>query len=236
MTKIIGHRGAAGLALENSPDSIRAALRLPIDGIEFDVRRTKDDELVVLHDKHTGRVTKQRLYINDATLAKLQQLKLRNGQHILTLDEALKIVGSKQKIVLDIKDTGVAEELHRILARYPKAQITISSRKYDELEEIHRLLPELPFLVQSYLNPTEVVHTAHRLHATGISLNKWLINPYHYHLAERAGLEVRVYTVNHPWLMKLIVKLYPDISIYTNHPERFMHLSETARDSASTNR
>lgn len=236
MTKIVGHRGAAGLGLENSPDSIIKALSLPIDGIEFDVRRTKDGGLVIMHDKHTGRVTGKRLYISDSTLAELQGLPLKNGQRILSLDEALKLVGDKQKIVLDIKDIGVAQELARVLAAHPDAHITISSRKYDELEEIHRLLPELPFLVQSYVSPTEVVHTAHRLHATGISLNKWLLNPYNYHLAERAGLEVWVYTVNHPWLMHLIVKLYPDVSIYTNHPERFMHLSETATNSASTNR
>lgn len=236
MTKIIGHRGAAGLALENSPDSITKALLLPIDGIEFDVRCTKDGELVIMHDKHTGRVAKESLYVNEATLAELRELPLRNGQTILTLDEALQIVGNKQQIVLDIKDAGVSEELQRILSHYPKARVTISSRKYDELEAIHHLLPELPFLVQSYLNPTEVVHTAHRLGAAGVSLNKWLLNPYNYHLAQRAGLEVRVYTVNHPWLMWLITKLYPDVSIYTNHPDRFIHLSETAKDSASTNR
>jgi len=225
MTKIIGHRGAAGLALENSLESILAGLQLPIDGIEFDIRRTKDGQLVVNHDRHTGRVAKRRLYINETNLKDLQALKLKNNQHIQTLDETLALVGNKHT-VLDVKDTGIAEELVRLLAKYPKADIKISSRRYGELEAIHALLPNLPFLAQSHVNPTEVIHAARSMHATGISISKWLLNPYTYHLAKRAGLEVCVYTVNHPWLMRLITLLYPDVVIYTDHPERFLHLAE----------
>jgi glycerophosphoryl diester phosphodiesterase len=236
MTKIIGHRGAAGLALENSPDSIIKALSLPLDGIEFDVQRTKDGKLILMHDWHTFRVARKFRRVADATLAELQAMPLKDGQRILSLDEALKIVGDKQTVVLDIKSYGVSEELERVLNRHPDVQVTISSRKYEELEKIHALMPDVPFLAQSHLNPTEIVHTAHQLGATGISLNKWLINPYTYHLAQRAGLEVRVYTVTHPWLVQLIVKLYPDVVIYTDRPERFTHLRETATDSTSTNR
>src|SRR5688572_24217312 len=54
--KIIGHRGAAGIALENTAESIKAALALPIDGMEIDVRRTKDGHLVVIHDEDTSRI------------------------------------------------------------------------------------------------------------------------------------------------------------------------------------
>ena len=56
MTKIIGHRGAAGLALENSRASFLAAVQSGVDMIEFDTRLTADDNLVVIHDPKTGRV------------------------------------------------------------------------------------------------------------------------------------------------------------------------------------
>jgi len=47
---IIGHRGAAGLAPENTLAAFRTALDLGVDGLELDVQLTADNELVVHHD------------------------------------------------------------------------------------------------------------------------------------------------------------------------------------------
>jgi glycerophosphoryl diester phosphodiesterase len=222
MTKIIAHRGASGVALENSPASLKAALALPVSGIELDLRRTKDGKIIILHDEHTGRLAKRRIFAEDATLAELQALPLKNGEHLLSIDDVLETAGDSHMLYLDIKGGGVAQELVEALARHPGARVTLTSRNYGELEAIRKLRPNLPFLARTYVKPTEVVERAVHLGATGISLNKWLINPYTYHLAKRAGLEVQVYTVNHPWLMRLIAKLYPDVAIYTDHPERFI--------------
>ncbi len=222
MTKIIAHRGASGVALENSPASLKAALALPVGGIELDLRRTKDGNIIILHDEHTGRLSKRRIIAKDATLSELQTLPLKNGEHLMSLDDVLDVAGQTHMLYLDIKGSGVASELVQALARHPGAKVTLTSRNYSELEAVHKLLPNLPFLARTYVKPTEVVERAKHLGATGISLNKWLLNPYTYHLAKRAGLEVQVYTVNLPWLMRLITKLYPDVAIYTDHPERFI--------------
>ena len=55
--KIIGHRGAAGLELENTLPSIRMAIELGVDGVEFDVRITADRQLVLCHDDNTSRMS-----------------------------------------------------------------------------------------------------------------------------------------------------------------------------------
>lgn len=47
---IIGHRGASGLAPPNTREAIQTALEYDIDGIELDVRQTRDGELVLFHD------------------------------------------------------------------------------------------------------------------------------------------------------------------------------------------
>ncbi len=47
---VIGHRGAAGLAPENTLAGFRRALEIGVDAIELDVLLTADGELVVLHD------------------------------------------------------------------------------------------------------------------------------------------------------------------------------------------
>ena len=55
--EIIGHRGAAGLAPENTLNSLREAVRLGAGWLEFDVRFTKDDVPVVIHDSTLKRTT-----------------------------------------------------------------------------------------------------------------------------------------------------------------------------------
>src|SRR5439155_16498822 len=46
---VIGHRGAAALAPENSLESVEAAVRAGVDGVELDVLRTRDGRLVLAH-------------------------------------------------------------------------------------------------------------------------------------------------------------------------------------------
>lgn len=221
-TGIIGHRGAAGLALENSQDSLLAALGHEIDAIEFDVRCTKDGKLVVMHDKHTARIAKQKVLVSQKTLAELQDIKLNNGQHIPSLEEVFDLIGANKPMVIDIKDNGSADELLRVVSEHPDAVVSFTSLKYGELHKLHQARPDLPIYVRDLLNPFEIVHTAVRMHAEGISLNMWLMNPLTYWLAKRRSLEIRIYTVNSRQLVRFFQKLYPGIVIYTNHPQRFV--------------
>ncbi len=54
--KIIGHRGVAGLALENTLPGLELARLLGVDAIEFDVRMTNDEHIVLCHDNSLSRV------------------------------------------------------------------------------------------------------------------------------------------------------------------------------------
>lgn len=221
-TGIIGHRGAAGLALENSQDSILAALDHDIDAIEFDIHRTKDGRLAVLHDSHTGRIAKKKVLVSAKTLEELQAITLKNGQHIPSLEDMFKLMAGKMPMVIDIKDTNISEELLRLIDAYPAAEVSFTSLKYNELHKLHKARPEIPIYVRDLLNPFEVVHTARRMGAAGISLNMFLMNPLTYWLAKRRNLEIRIYTVNSPFLVRFFQKLYPGIVIYTDQPQRFV--------------
>lgn len=222
-TKIIGHRGAAGLALENSRDSIKTALSYDMDGIEFDVRRTSDGKLVVLHDRHTGRIATEKLYANRSTQAELQALILKNGQHIPTLEEVLDIIGDQMRVTIDIKNGGSADEILRILVERPQSKVDFTSFHHNELQTLKAALPKCRIYALEHFSPFEIVRHAYILGATGISLNMWLMNPLTYQMAKRHGLQLRVYTVNNPLLVKFFRYLYPEVVIYTDHPERFTH-------------
>ncbi len=92
--RFFGHRGAAGLALENSRESVLASLDHDLEVVEFDIHRTKDGKLVVIHDHHTGRVATQKVIVHDLTLAELKQIPLNNGQPLLDFDELFAIIGN----------------------------------------------------------------------------------------------------------------------------------------------
>ncbi|HSD56197.1 MAG TPA: glycerophosphodiester phosphodiesterase, partial [Candidatus Saccharimonadales bacterium] len=173
-------------------------------------------------DKHTGRISKQKSLVNLKTLAELQAIKLKNGTHVPSLEEVFDLIGDRKPMVIDIKDNGVADEILRIVDAHPGAQVEFTSLKYAELNKLHKARPDLPIFVRDLLNPFEIVHTARRMHAEGISLNMWLMNPLTYWLAKRRDLEIRVYTVNSVFLAHLLQKLYPGIVIYTDHPQRFV--------------
>ncbi len=56
---VIAHRGDSSNALENSLEAIHRALSLPVDMIEIDIRKSRDNDLYVMHDKLTGRTAEK---------------------------------------------------------------------------------------------------------------------------------------------------------------------------------
>jgi glycerophosphoryl diester phosphodiesterase len=219
--KIIGHRGAAGHELENTLASLQHAVQLGVWAIEFDVRKTKDGKLVVFHDSDLKRVSEQNQHIDDLTLAELQKIPLLTGSHIPTLAEAMEVIGSK-RAVIELKDAHCAEELVRILADFPKANVTVVSFKLGELSALREMQPGLRLYALERTKPFDIIHLAKRLGFNGVGFNFWLLNPLTYWLCNRSGLEMYVYTVDIPILARYISRFYPSVGICTNYPERFL--------------
>ncbi|HYD47615.1 MAG TPA: glycerophosphodiester phosphodiesterase [Terriglobales bacterium] len=71
---IFGHRGAAGVAPENTVPSYALALALGADVLEFDVHATSDGEIVVIHDATLERTTDGEGEVRQHTWAQLRQL------------------------------------------------------------------------------------------------------------------------------------------------------------------
>jgi glycerophosphoryl diester phosphodiesterase len=221
--KIIGHRGARGVELENSIASIEAAFKLDVDAIEFDIHRTSDDVFVVIHDATTGRVAEQDVRVRDVTYAELRAIRLKNGQQIPTLEEVLRIAGNRS-LYIDIKDPDSAGPLLQLVDKHP-TDITFVSRLANELQAIRDLRPDAPtylyFLKAENLipRPVHMVRAAKAIQATGIGLDKLIINPLTYSLARKNGLKVYSYSVGSRAVARLFARLYPGIDLCTSHPE-----------------
>ena len=104
--KISAHRGNSGLAPENTLATFRKTLDMGVEFIEIDVRTSKDNQLVILHDGTLNRTTNGSGPISNLTLAEIKQLKANKGweaqypdERIPTLEETLQLVAhwNKQK-------------------------------------------------------------------------------------------------------------------------------------------
>ncbi len=222
--KIIGHRGARGTQLENSLASIEQALTLDLDAIEFDIHRTKDDVLVVMHDATTKRTAGEDVRIADVTYAELQAIRLKNGQEIPTAEAVLRLAG-KRLIYIDIKDSGTVSLLVQLLKKYPDPEIVVVSSLVDELLAIKKLRPQTPTYLYFYkkehpiIRPIWMVRESRRAQAHGLAMDRLLINPLTYWLACRQKLEMYVYPISSLRMARFFLFLYPTMDIATSHPE-----------------
>ena len=100
---------------ENSLASFKRALKYNYS-IELDIQLTKDNILVVFHDKNLKRMTGLNKNIEDTNYEELKELKLLNTkEYIPTLDEVLNLVDNKVLLDIEVKKTKKIKEITNIL-------------------------------------------------------------------------------------------------------------------------
>ncbi|MFI6351726.1 glycerophosphodiester phosphodiesterase [Streptomyces sp. NPDC050743] len=120
---VIAHRGASGYAPENTLASIDKAAQLGFSWVENDVQRTKDGELVVIHDDSLQRTTNvEQVFpgrapwkVKDFTAAEIARLDAGSwyspayaGTRVPTLDQYMRRVErNHEKLLLEIKNPGL---------------------------------------------------------------------------------------------------------------------------------
>ena len=87
---ILAHRGGAVDYAENSPEAFAAMRDLGFRYIETDARATSDGVAVLCHDETLDRTTDSKGPISGRTWRELQQVRGKDGNGILRVDEALK--------------------------------------------------------------------------------------------------------------------------------------------------
>jgi len=97
---LIGHRGAAGCAPENTLAALRKAGEIKCRWVEFDVRLTADGQLILLHDERLERTTNGRGKAALLSLATVQRYDAGRrfgtafrGERVPTLAEAVALLG-----------------------------------------------------------------------------------------------------------------------------------------------
>lgn len=126
---IVAHRGDWRNAPENSLQAIQNCIDMGIDMVEIDVRKTKDDVLILMHDQTLNRTTTGKGLVSEWSLDSLKTLYLKNGinqptkHKIPTLKEALELIKGDILVNLDkcynyfpevynvIKETGTEDQV-----------------------------------------------------------------------------------------------------------------------------
>ena len=149
---LTAHRGAPTRTLgENTLPAFGRALSDGATAIETDLRRTKDDKLVVLHDSGVGRTTNCAGPIGTWTLRDLVKRcrEDTSRQPILTAHELLKWAEQTgASLMIELKGSNWSVNQIREVVDLLKDsavfdQVAISSLRLTVLERVHKLAPKL---------------------------------------------------------------------------------------------
>ncbi|KAF0822394.1 Glycerophosphoryl diester phosphodiesterase [Cytobacillus firmus] len=232
----IAHRGATGYAPENTIAGFDLAVDMKADYIEIDVQRSKDGELVVIHDTTVDRTTNGTGKVGDLTFDFLRSLDAGSwkgeqfaGEPIPTFEEILDRYHGKVGILIELKAPelypGIEEQVadalkERNLDKPQNEKIIIQSFNFDSMKTMDQLLPKVPIGV---LTSNRVDTTAEALKefsayadwfnpSYGI-VTKELVNQVH-----TLGLQIGSWTVRSQEAADFLFEMEVD-AIITDYPD-----------------
>lgn len=156
----VAHRGATAYSPENTIAAFDLAVDMKADYIEIDVQRSKDGELVLIHDTTVDRTTDGTGKVGDLTLEQLRSLDAGSwkgeqfaGEPIPTFEEILDLYRGKIGILIELKAPelypGIEEQvaaalIERNLDKPQNEKIIIQSFNFESIKKMDQLLPQVP--------------------------------------------------------------------------------------------
>lgn len=225
--EVIGHRGAAGHAPENTLAAIQKAVEIGADRVEFDVRCSQEGEPVVIHDGTLDRTTNGKGKVSEATVAELKKLDAGSwfsqefaGEPLPLLSELFEGFKEKIRFNVEVKASGCEEKILALIKDHDLLESAVVSSFHEEiLQAFRRLHPKLKLqLITAQRVNLKPLHEELRLHA---------INPVFFLLSDKPfiqkarelGLKINVWTVDDEVLIKQALEAVVD-GIISNYPDR----------------
>ncbi len=239
--KIIAHRGASKEAPENTLAAIELGIRQGADGVEFDVYKTGDGWLALMHDKDVLRTTNFKDVFTDGRSAKVSELSLAElrkldagswhsadyaGEKVPTFEEALEKLRGRATPVIEIKPEDIGQDVAMIVQKLAlEKEVFVQSFSPRAISDFHKVLPEVTtgYLTGSKVSDDSVERAREHLRIARESGASVVV--CNYKLADREYIEeihrneffVWVYTVDDAALMRLLMERGID-GIITNVP------------------
>lgn len=248
---IIAHRGASTVAPENTIASLRKAIDSGADGVEFDVRLSKDGVPVVIHDATLLRTACMNERVADLTAEQLSQIDVGSwfnaaypahartefaAERIPSLRSALKLLERtpgplyiEMKCESDDDVSGLVDAVCREIAESPLLEkIIVKSFRLAVIPRAQAILPGIqtaalfaPKVMRLLRKEKYLINIAQELGANHLSVHKALISRQLVRKAEKAGMPVTVWTVDTPRWSYRAAKLGA-FAVITNDPSKML--------------
>ena len=214
---IIGHKGANAIAPENTLKAFKKAIELKADLVEFDIHKTKDGEIVIIHDPDTLSTTGVHGLIKDMTLEEIKKLDAGEGEKIPTLLELIKVAKEKVGLQIEIKSSGLLEKLIKLLKGENLVNTSIvSCFAFGELVKLKNLEPNIKLGLLLSEDLVRVRQIKRKI-LKAVDNKFYAIHP-HYNIADKEivdfahdnDLKVNVWTVNDKDVMERLIGLGVD--------------------------
>lgn len=219
--KIIGHRGARGLAPENTIASLQKGLEHHADELEFDVRVTKDQIAILHHDSHLIDPNGQKHLIADHTYQELKQHKT----DLPTFAETLSSIGAQVTLYIEVKPGEAVPIIARVLGDFissaPASKtVLLGSKSQKTLRQLHEALPEIPKIVIEPWSGIRARWRARQVKTKFLSMNQRWLWPGFIRAVSSRDYKLYAYTLNNPAKARRWAKagLY---AVVTDYPDRF---------------
>lgn len=222
--EIYGHRGAKGVAMENSLAGFQLAASQGIDRFELDVRLSSDGQLMVVHDEKLKRLADSHLSVSKSTAHVLGNTILNGTQQgIPTLEQVVSACPNVTHWQFEIKthtaNIGFLQPMAHLIEHFNlQNKVVITSKHIGILRAFKRSLPHIERgYVQEWPLPNGL-KAALSLECTHLCLNKSLARLSYVKKAQKKGLKVSVWTVNDADDMKRLYYYNVD-SIISDYPQ-----------------
>jgi glycerophosphoryl diester phosphodiesterase len=244
---VIGHRGAAGEAPENTLESFRRGVADGAAILETDLHATRDGALVLLHDDDVTRTTDGSGTVAELTLAQLQRLDAGHrfaadggfpwrgrGLRIPTLEEAFaNLPGRRFNIEIKEEAPGVVERTLETIARAGRESLTLLAAEKDAImaslrEAVERTgirvaigacVGDVLRCVRAALDGSAPPRDVMALQIPAEFGGRALVTPELLAFAHAHEIQVHVWTINEPAQMHALFDLGVD-GIISDHPAR----------------
>ena len=247
---IIAHRGASALAPENTFAAFRKAIEDGAEGIEFDVRLSKDGEVIVFHDATLARLSDRKNLVSSLTTEELQKIDVGSwfarlktksangdfsGETIPTLRETLdflKDFGGLIYVELKCRASKIEKLVKAVcdvISDSPLLpQIIVKSFQLEAIPQVRRICPNVktaalfaPKIMTILRKEKRLVNIAYDLGADMISVHFSLATRQLMKKAEERNLPVTIWTADNPRWIKRALDL-GIFAIITNDPARLL--------------
>lgn len=216
----IGHRGALGHVDENTLESVKKAVSLKCDMVEFDVRECKTGEIILMHNRSVNRTTNGKGFVRNKTYDQLKKLRTKYGYQIPTLDSVLKYLKGKCKIDIEMKYGIPVKDVVDLVEKHKLVNNVIITTYYDwDLKKVKKLNPKIKIMLLCEAR-LFLIARAKRLGCSGIIIrNNIKIKKGFVAKAHKNGLKVYSWPVNSPQDIKRLKEIGLD-GLISNYPER----------------